>query len=62
MVIDPLVQIGLQFLNGAVDLLAEGDAIELIEQRFVEALADTVCLRTFGLGPGVVNILDRQVK
>jgi hypothetical protein len=41
----------LQFVYRAVDLLAERSTIELIERRFVEALADAVCLRTLGLVP-----------
>jgi hypothetical protein len=31
----PFVKISLQFLNAAVDLLAKGDAVELIQQGFV---------------------------
>ena len=34
----PFIEVGLQFLDGAVDLLAEGDAVELVEQRLVETL------------------------
>jgi hypothetical protein len=33
---DPPIEIGLQLGDGAIDLLAEGDAIELIEPRLVD--------------------------
>jgi hypothetical protein len=38
----PEVEVGLQALDHLVELLAEGDAIELIEHGFVEALDDAV--------------------
>jgi hypothetical protein len=39
---DPGIQIGLQLVDRTIHLLAEGDAVELVEYRFVEALADAV--------------------
>jgi hypothetical protein len=47
--LDPGVQIRLQGLDRGVDLLAEGDAVELVEDRAVEPLADPVRLQAFGL-------------
>jgi len=44
-VIDPLVQIDLQLLDGLIDLLAECDLIELLQDGLVETLADAVGLR-----------------
>lgn len=44
-VLHPLIEVGLQLLDAPVDLLAEGDAAELIEQRIVESLTDPVRLR-----------------
>jgi hypothetical protein len=38
----PEIEVGLQVLDGGVDLLAEGDAIELVEDGLVEALDDAV--------------------
>ena len=42
---DPLVKILLQRFQILVDLLAECNAIELVEYRLVEAFADAVRLR-----------------
>ena len=39
---DPGIQIGLQLVDRTIHLLAEGDAVELVEYRFVEALADAL--------------------
>jgi hypothetical protein len=39
---DPAIKIDLEIGDRAVDLLAKGDAIELIEHRLVEALDDAV--------------------
>jgi hypothetical protein len=36
---DPAIEIGLQLVDAAVDFLAEGNAVELVEHGFVEALA-----------------------
>ena len=35
---DPAIEIGLQVLDRSVELLAERDAVELVERRLVEAL------------------------
>src|ERR1700759_516985 len=59
---NPDIEVGLQLLDPAVDPLAERDLVELVEYRLVEALADAVGLRPKGLGPGVVDILDREVE
>ena len=58
----PFVKISLQFLNAAVDLLAKGDAVELIQQGFVETLADAVGLRATRFCPRVVDILNGQIE
>src|SRR5260370_19938522 len=44
-------EVKLQRFHGVVDLLAEGDAIELVQQRLMEPLADSVGLG----GPGQRN-------
>jgi hypothetical protein len=59
---DPSIEIGLQLVDCAVDLLAERHAVELVEHGAVEALADAVVLRAFRFGAAVVDILDRQVE
>ena len=59
---DPGIQIGLQFVDRTIHLLAERDTIELVEHRFMEAFADAVCLWALGLGARVIDVLDRQVE
>ena len=59
---EPFVQVGLQLGDRPVELLAKGNAVELVQHGLVEALADTIRLRALGLGPTVVDILDRQVE
>ena len=58
----PEIEVGLQLLDRRVDLLAEGDAVELVEHGLVEALDDAVGLRALGLGSGVVDVLDREIE
>lgn len=58
----PFVKISLQFLNATVDLLAKGDAVELIQQGFVETLADAIGLRAARFCPRVIDVLNRQVE
>src|SRR5215471_4502174 len=58
----PGIEVELQRLHRIVDLLAEGDTIELIQQRFVEPLADPVGLRALRPGPRVFDILDGEVE
>src|SRR3954447_3389223 len=54
---DPLIKVGLQLGDRAVDPLAEGHPVELVQHRLVEALNDAVRLWAFGLGAGVIHIL-----
>ncbi len=42
--LEPALQVGLEFLQRAIDLLAERDPIELVQQCLVEALTDPVGL------------------
>ena len=49
----PGIEIPLQLVDGAVDFLAERDAIELVEHGAMEAFADSIGLRALGLGTGV---------
>src|SRR5512134_3399781 len=59
---DPSIEIGLQFLDRAIDLLAERHAVELIQHRPVEALANAIGLWALRLGPAVIDVLDGQVQ
>src|SRR3712207_3717339 len=51
---DPGVEVGLQLLDAAVDALAEGDLVELVQHGAVEALADPIRLRALGDRKSVV--------
>ena len=57
-VIDPLVQVDLQLLDGLIDLLAEGDLIKLLQVGLMEPFADAVGLRRSDLGLGVLDVVD----
>ncbi len=48
----PPIQVGLQLLDGTIELLAEGDAVELVQDSLVEALTDAVGLAAV-LGPSI---------
>jgi hypothetical protein len=61
-VANPVIQISLQFLQRGVQLVPEGHPVKLIQNRFVEALVDAVCLRVKRLGFGVINVVERQVQ
>ena len=52
----------MQLADRAVDFLAEGDAVELVEHGLVEPLNNSIRLRAFGLGARVIDILERQVE
>src|SRR6476660_3794051 len=59
---EPEVEIGLQLLDRQIDLLAEGDPVEFVEDGAMEALANTIGLRALGLGAAVVDVLDGQIE
>ena len=58
----PAIQIGLQLVERAIDLFAERDAVELVEQRAMETLADAIGLRALGFRSAVIDILDREIE
>ena len=60
--LDPAIKIDLEIDDRSIDLLSEGDAVELIEHRLVEPLDDAIRLRALGLGARMVNILECQVE
>ena len=47
--LDPIIEIALQFADRAVDFLAEGDAVELVEHSLVEPLDNSIRLRALVL-------------
>lgn len=61
-VIHPRVQVGLEIREIPVDPLAEGHLVELLLHRPVEPFADAIGLRTVGLRPGVIDVVDGQVE
>ena len=60
--IDPEIEIGLKLSDGVVDLFAESDAIELVEQGLVEPLDNTIRLRAFRFGPRVIDVFHGEVE
>ena len=60
--LNPGIQVGLQLVDRTIHLLAEGDTIELVEHRFVEALADAVGLRALGFSARMIDVLDSKVE
>lgn len=59
-VMQPFIQIGLKRVDAIVELLAERDLIELLQNRLVEPFTDPVRLGRFDLGLGVVDVVDSQ--
>lgn len=59
---DPFIQVGLQLFDAAIDLTPERDLVELLQNRFVEALADAVGLRMPDLGLRVLDVVQRQIE
>ena len=59
---DPCIEIGLQFVDRTIHLLAEGYTVEFVEHSLVEALADAVGLRALGLGARVIDVLNREIQ
>jgi hypothetical protein len=55
---DPFIEIFLQIRDRGVELFAERNSIELIEDRLVETLTDTIRLRALGLGSRMINIFQ----
>ena len=60
-VADPLIQVYLQLNQTRINLLAQGDAVELIEPSLMQLLDDTVGLRTLRLGAGMIGVRHHQM-
>ena len=58
----PDIEILLQFADRRIDLLAEGDAVELVEHGLVKPLDDAIGLRALGLGAAMVDVLDGKIE
>jgi hypothetical protein len=48
--LDPTIEVALEFGDRSIDLLSEGDGVELIEHGLVEPLGDSLGLWALGLG------------
>ena len=59
-VLQPLIEIGLQRFDGFIEFFAERDLIKLLQDRLVESFTDVIRLRRFHLGLGMVDVVDRQ--
>ena len=59
---EPEIEIGLQLVDRQIDLLAERNPVELVQDSAVEALANGVGLRALGLGTAVIDVLDREIE
>lgn len=60
--LDPCIEISLELVDGLVDLFAEGDPVELVEHRLVQAFNDAVALRTLGFRSRMIDVCDREVE
>ena len=58
----PSIEVGLQLVNSVIDLLAERDPVELVQDGAMKALADTIRLWALGLGATVIDVLDREIE
>ena len=61
-VVDPCMQIGLQFFQAEIQLLSERDLVELLQDGFMKSFADVVCLWMAHFGFGVFNVIECQVE
>src|SRR3984893_5650685 len=59
---DPFIKIGLQGLDRSVELLAERDTVELVEDGLVKALDNAIRLWALRLGPRMVNVFHRESR
>jgi len=59
---DPFIEIVLQIRDRGVEFFAERHTIELVEDRLVEALTDTIRLRALGLGSGMINVFYGKIE
>lgn len=54
--------VGLQVVDVLVEFFPECDLVKLLQNRLLKSLADAIRLRRFNLDPGVIKIVQRQVK
>jgi hypothetical protein len=59
---NPGIKIALQLGDRVIKLVSERDAVELVQQRLVETLANAVRLRAPRLRWRVIDVLDGQIQ
>src|SRR6516162_4532242 len=59
---DPRIKVGLQLVDGAIDLLAERHPVALIQDGAMKALTGSIGLRALVLNSTVIDVLDREVE
>src|SRR5687767_3443495 len=60
--LQPVIDVGLQILDRTIQPLTKGHAIELILHRAMKSFTDTVGLGRVSLGSGMIDILHRKVE
>lgn len=60
--LEPRLQVGLAFLERPIDLLAEHDAVKLVQHRFMEPLTDPIGLEMPRLGADMINVPYGEVR
>jgi hypothetical protein len=58
----PYVNVGLKFLQRVIQLTAKRARVELVLNGLMETLANPVRLRTPGLRPGVLDVLQIEIQ
>ena len=59
---DPLVEVRLKRIECLVDLLSEGNSVELILHGTVQSFTDAIALWMADLGLTVIDVLELQIK
>ena len=61
-IVQPFIKIPLQFFNGAIDFAAECNLIKLLQNRFMETLANAIGLWMPHFCFGVLNVVQCQIE
>ena len=57
----PGVQVGLEFIQRVIHFSPEGNLVKLVQDGFMEAFANAVCLRMSRLGLGMLYAVYAQI-
>ena len=60
--LQPDVQVGLQLFQRVIQFPPEGNLVKFVQNGFVEAFADAICLRMPCLGFGMLYAVYAQIK